>query len=310
MPSALEIMLLSGGRDEDMQRALSSQLRRRQEIGELAQLTGDRVLTPMGQNLVESVSQSQQLEMTRADKAAQRELTADYYNQLGEQQGLTHALAVRRQEELERQNAWLRENGSLAERRFADRQMRDDETDLRRLGQDMMKAGVPEMNRLSAEITSLTQDFFPGGSREGEDIPSLGLGGMRPSITLSAEGRSIRRALSELNNRLLRIRSGAAVTTPEAQRLAEELGVRMDSISTDAEFISAWPSIVQGLQYIEAAVTSSYRGPIVAEYTENFNAALRHADASGQMAVEEGPIDPDMTPEGNPMAAPVPTGTW
>ena len=48
MPSALELMLLRGGRDEDMQRALSSQLRRRQEIGELAQLTGDKVLTTGG----------------------------------------------------------------------------------------------------------------------------------------------------------------------------------------------------------------------------------------------------------------------
>ena len=93
-------------------------------------------------------------------------------------------------------------------------------------------------------------------------------------------------------------------------RLAEELGVRMESISTDAEFISAWPSIVQGLQYIEAATTAGYRPEIVARYTENFNSALRHADASGVMPVEEGFIDEGMTPDSNPMAAPMPTGTW
>ena len=308
MASALEMLLMQGPKDEEMQRAMSSKLRRRQEIGELAQLTGDKVLTPMGKGLVENVTATTRLEMARADKLAQRQLTSDYYEQIGEQQGLNHALAVRRQDEIERQNKWLRENGSLSERRFAYQQTRDDEKMRRDLGRDLQKAGVPEMNRLTKEINGLVSPYFPGGKLEGQDIPGMGGTGQIPRVFLSGEGKDIRRARSELENRLLRIRSGAAVTTPEAQRLANELGLAMEGMVTDEDFMRAWPSIVEGLQAISASVTSSYDGRIVASYYEAYNRDMEQGIARGVLPTQEGWIEEDITD--NPNAAPLPSGNW
>jgi hypothetical protein len=308
MASALEMLLMQGPKDEEMQRAMSSRLRRRQEIGELAQLSGDSVLTPMGKNLVDNVTATTRMEMARADKQAQRQLTSDYYEQIGEQQGLNHALAVRRQDEIERQNKWLQENGSIAERRFAYQQSRDDERMRRDLGRDLQKAGVPEMNRLTKEINSLVGPYFPGGEKAGQDIPGMGGTGQMPRIFLSGEGKDIRRARAELENRLLRIRSGAAVTTPEAQRLAQELGLAMEGMVTDEDFIRAWPSIAEGLQAISASVTSSYDSRIVGSYYEAYNRDMEQGIARGVLPTQEGWIEADMTD--NPNAAPLPSGTW
>ncbi len=88
-----------GSRDQAMQRTLSSGLRRRQEIGELAQLTGDRVLQPFGQNLSQRTQRQGEVELGRRDKAAQRDLTESYYNQQAEQSALANTMAQLKHEE-------------------------------------------------------------------------------------------------------------------------------------------------------------------------------------------------------------------
>jgi len=110
----LEIMLTSGSnRDDDMQKALSSGLRRRREISELAQITGDDVLTPFGQNLAASVSRDTQLEKKAMEADAQRQLTSGYYKQMAEQSALKNAMALRKQEEYERHNRATEKNQLL-----------------------------------------------------------------------------------------------------------------------------------------------------------------------------------------------------
>jgi len=110
----LEIMLTSGSnRDDDMQKALSSGLRRRREISELAQITGDEVLTPFGQNLAQSVARDTTLEKASMEKAAQRELTSQYYEQMAQQSALANTMALRRQEEYERHNRATEKNQLL-----------------------------------------------------------------------------------------------------------------------------------------------------------------------------------------------------
>lgn len=110
----LDIMLLeTGSRNPDMQRALSSGLRRRREIGQLAQLTGDEVLSPFGQQMGTSVDREIINETNRLDKKSQRDMTQGYYDQMGKSQGLSHALAVRRQDEAERHNRAMEESALI-----------------------------------------------------------------------------------------------------------------------------------------------------------------------------------------------------
>ena len=75
----LDIMLMhrSDTPDEGMQRALASGLRRRREIGELGLMTGDEVLAPFGQRLMNSAQRDIEGERARLEKAAQRQLTKE-----------------------------------------------------------------------------------------------------------------------------------------------------------------------------------------------------------------------------------------
>jgi len=111
---ALDVMLLeTGSRDPAMQRALSSGLRRRREIGQLAQLTGDEVLAPFGQQMGTSVDREIINESNRLDKKSQRDMTQGYYDQMAKSQGLSAAMAKRKQDEIERHNRALEEAALL-----------------------------------------------------------------------------------------------------------------------------------------------------------------------------------------------------
>lgn len=101
MPDPIELMLAED-RDPSMQRALAQGLRRQSEIGTLAQLTGDEVLAPFGQNLSRSADRRVLNEATNLQKKAQRDITEGYYTQMAENNRLTMAMNVRKQEELER----------------------------------------------------------------------------------------------------------------------------------------------------------------------------------------------------------------
>lgn len=105
MANELDIMLGSlGDRDASMQQALTSGLRRKREIGQLAQLTGDKVLAPFGSQLASSVDREVLSEVSRREKKDQRELTESYYSQMAEQSALANTMALRKQKEVERHN--------------------------------------------------------------------------------------------------------------------------------------------------------------------------------------------------------------
>ena len=99
-----QLLMGEGSRDQAMQKALSGGLRRRAEIGELAQLTGDRVLQPFGQNLSQRTQRQGEVELGRRDKASQRDLTQSYYDQQASQSALQNTMMKQRMEETERHN--------------------------------------------------------------------------------------------------------------------------------------------------------------------------------------------------------------
>ncbi len=103
MPSPIELMLMED-RDPSMQKALAQGLRRQAEIGTLAQLTGDEVLAPFGRGLSERTDRRVRNEATNLQKKAQRDITEGYYTQMAENNRLTMAMNIRKQDEIERHN--------------------------------------------------------------------------------------------------------------------------------------------------------------------------------------------------------------
>ena len=102
-PNPIELMLMAD-RDPTMQKALAQGLRRQSEIGMLAQLTGDEVLTPFGKDLSARTGRRVLAEATNLQRQAQRDITKGYYETLAEGNRLTRAMNLRKQEEVERHN--------------------------------------------------------------------------------------------------------------------------------------------------------------------------------------------------------------
>ena len=261
----ISIMLESvGGRNEDMQRALSAGLRRRREIGQLGMLTGDDVLRPMGQQMGQSVDREVLNETNRRDKADQRQLTSDYYDYQKEQSALARTMAGRKQTEVERHHLAMEEaqagNFSRTERRRLD-------TGTRQLSAALDKGGTPE---LQTAISAVNDELAKLQAAQGgtlTDIPGQGGGSWKPQWMLGSEGKTLRNKIAAVRNVLLKKRSGGAVTPQEQERLYEELGFAIGNV--DADFMSAWSDLNNSFDSGLANIFAGYDSDIVDAYTNN-----------------------------------------
>lgn len=272
MPDPIEMMLMqTDDRDEGMQKALAQGLRRKSEIGALAQLTGDEVLAPFGKGLSASADRAILAEANRLDKMSQRELTQGYYDQLADQFGQQHALAIRKQDELERQNAYIREHGTAAERRMAMTMQKEFDNNVRKYSETMTRMGVPELKGDVMRVENILGQYREGGAKAGEGIEGVGGGGWKMNRMISDESVELRQGIASVRNKLLKLRSGAAVTDPEMARFADELIEQMDGLTTDRELLLTWPMIVNGIKNIEAGISAGYQPEVVATWEQRFH---------------------------------------
>lgn len=112
MPNMMELML-GGNTDQRTMQALAGQLRRKREASNLAMLSGDPTLQGFGGVLREDMQLQQKLKMDQAEKAAQRELTSGYYDQLAENSAFNKTMSQRRQVEIERHNRAMEEAAAI-----------------------------------------------------------------------------------------------------------------------------------------------------------------------------------------------------
>lgn len=264
MPSPLEYILSQGPRDEDMQRALAGGLRRRQEISELGQLTGDRVITPMAQNLGQGVQRELALAATQKEKEAQRELTGEYYEQQASQSALANTMAERRL------NETIRHNKAMEERALTTASNRLD-ADTRRLSAALTKAQAPE---ITSGIAAINAELAPYIENE-QNLPGVGgLANILPGLT--ADARTMQDRLAKIRNIILKARSGGAVTPQEADRLLQEFSVR--TLNTDEDFLRAWGDFTSAYETGIANIYAGYNDQTIDQYNQNL---ARQAEATG-----------------------------
>jgi hypothetical protein len=77
------------------------------------------------------------------------------------------------------------------------------------------------------------------------NIPGFGTGAFLPDVLVGAQGREVRQLVQTLTNITLKDRSGAAVTTPEFDRLKRELGTSITK--TDQDLIKGLVNFRKGL---------------------------------------------------------------
>lgn len=94
-----------------------------------------------------------------------------------------------------------------------------DEQQVTKYTNDVEKAGLPELQSQLATLDAELKKYKPG-----EDIPGYGKTGFIPTALLSESGKSMRNAVSGLQNAILKARSGGAVTPSEADRMLQEIG--------------------------------------------------------------------------------------
>jgi hypothetical protein len=112
------------------------------------------------------------------------------------------------------------------------------------------------VSALSAGLDELERMLPP----EGEDIPGVGATGFLPDRALSAQGRQIRTAVTNVADLVGRLRSGAAISESEIERFRQIIG----AAGTDAELISGIRRI---RREIGARVGRAPSGQSVAERT-------------------------------------------
>lgn len=123
------------------------------------------------------------------------------------------------------------------------------------------------------------------GGKLPEDIPGVGLIDRRlPRIALGERGRRVTQKLDNFRDKLLRMRSGAAITDQEYERLTKIV----DGMGTEGEFVNGVEMLSRELQSIEDTNRASFRPEVLDAF--NKNRMLIERGRSSQAAEEE--LDP------------------
>lgn len=97
----------------------------------------------------------------------------------------------------------------------------------RKLADAIEKTGVGDV------ISALEKLDKKVGIDADSDIPGVGLTGGLGSLTISEDGKNVRQLVKNVQNTLLKARSGGAISEGEAERLLDELGVGLTRSDKD-----------------------------------------------------------------------------
>ena len=290
--------------DQEKTEALAAKLRGRSLLGNLGMLTGDKVLSPMGEQI------GQQTE-AQAAKIANRALVTQQLNrsddlarmknefdlgQLGKEQDFNkgeHALDRAMQLEIARiraqqdSDAEARANARLtaAETKALNQQTRA-------LSADLQKANIPFLDSAYTALDTATKPFKGlDGKLKLEGLPGTGATGQVPFGLLSKEGREVRQSVANIRNQFLKMASGAAVTDPEAARTYEVIGNLLGG--TDEDIMHGMEMIRDMKDTAKTNIYSGYDDEAIVEFSRRKN----RGGAPAPVGIPEGGAGPVKRPE-------------
>lgn len=286
--------LIGGGTDP---RTLAAALRRQNQLGQLGQLSGDRVLSPMGQGLqagaLESASQVPLAKYRTESLNVQREGMKARADDAAKDRALQRSIAMMNNEralDVAALNA-LRTSGlSAAQKAVAERENRKE---VERLSG---KVNTTKLGQLQSalKLASGVLKRHPEGNIPGvgglQNIRTMGIGtgltGAMEALGFDKGGKQVQTDIAPLMNIILQARSGAAVTDPELNRMLVESG--LTQFSTDDDFRRGVSNLMRMYNQELSNLTAGYDPAVVDLYR-----ARGGLQALEEPAAEEAPLTPE-----------------
>jgi len=205
--------------------------------------------------------------------AEQRELMRSQYEQASLDRNATLEAQI---SHWEAQNEIARDKDKAATAEAKEKLEKTSNDETRRLSSKLGDEGVTDLEAtVDIADRTVSKYFNPNtGERVSGDIPGYGaVDSMRPTALLGASGKELRNVLAGVRNKILKARSGAAVTDPEMGRLAEELGTAMGQ--TEQEMIQAYVNVRKALAHVKGGIYAGFAPEVVQTYESRLGANAR-----------------------------------
>lgn len=284
-----EVLGSSGGTDPA---AIAEALRRKNKLGMLAELSGDKVLSPMGQRLQAGAFDEAVGSRKMADERSASDALAKYRQGTLEAGNADRAL---RRSIAEANNARALEVAKIMAGRQhalsaaqAAAQSRHDDQQLAQLAN---RLGSSNLGVMAAAVrkAQAVLDRYPEGDIPGvggiENLP--GAAGMAATYLPGGGGDEARKNKAELadfQNLMLLIRSGQAVTDPELQRALVASGLTVANTSDDMRKVM--PGIISSYDQAVQNLLAGYRPELIDTFRKR--GGLANYEARHQAQAPEG----------------------
>ena len=260
--------------DKEKLMMIANQLRKRQMLGQLGQLTGDRVLAPMGAGMVKQVGEQAEDVGRRGEQARYRQY----------QEGASLRSDARAKETLasnekmsglDRAAAMERErmgNAAMLEAaRIRATQSDKEDAKLEKERRKALASGIKDLSgrlakgRFEELDVAFKQADVKMAPYAGQDLPGFGMGKYSPLPTSVAFRAAV---LAPAKNLTLAARSGATVVDQELLRLAQEMEA-MSPLASDEQFLDAYGRFRERYEAQKQGIKAGFHPDIVAEYEAN-----------------------------------------
>jgi hypothetical protein len=232
--------------DQEKLAALVEQLRRKQGLGELGMVTGDKVLAPMGKGMISGAQD--QAQMIGGYQARRREVEA--MNVREKQAQLARAMEAEQNRKFEAEQRALDRRERALDRAMRERIERDykgqTKTDAQTERGIMRVSTLMNKDNMAGLIEATSAINGQLGLYKDRPLPGIGrVQGLMPDIAVSDEAQLLRSNLSGVANQLLKLRSGAAVTDQEMRRFLREVA---NGVFDESVFRKRWPEVLKVIE--------------------------------------------------------------
>ena len=155
--------------------------------------------------------------------------------------------------------------GGIEERAIAGRQ--------ERLSNKLVTLGIPALKSSIETLDTVIPGGLKGWKASDGEIPGVtGASAKLPLNQLSEQGRQVRQAALSVGNQIIKLRTGAAMTNDEANRLLGEIGITQaigegggwvatfTGVPSSESFLFGMRNVTKALQKTEQTLARGYKG--------------------------------------------------
>lgn len=206
-------------------------LRGKEAVNMAGMLSGDQYMSNLGSQNLQQMQKQQQFDTTQEGNQQQRRMLQNYY---AAQNKNWEAGQQYNRDRLAADQAYKADSLAVDREKLLATQGVKINQEVAKLS-DKMTEIVPIVSSVEAVDNLLAAS----GANEGGKIPGIGrVESALPQFALGERGQRMRSTLATVENMVLKLRSGAAVTTQEAERLKNEFSTVKNA--SEENFVYSW----------------------------------------------------------------------